>query len=420
MIKVGRFIKGQTSVKKISDKFIPLLLGVTPLLAIVFDERWVPFYIGAIIIAYFFERNKKKNYKNNAKLLIPFVLMILVFIFYTSISSNILLSVKVLERQVSLILLPLIIFTTNWNRDRIIFFLEVFVFTLSVFCLYSFGHLIWFYFTNQNWIETMNSTQNNSTYLLFKFPHLVGTHPTYWSYLLLIANLVVLANTFFGFFRQQYLVFLLWLIFNTTLILLAARTPIAINIIVHMMVFGIYQKREKNRAYKLKTLLLMIASIVAGLVLVPRISFLSEKFSDVFKDERFYLWPIALLQIKENYWILGEGLGMGSAALKEYIIKYGDIRQNYNSFDLHNQYLVHYLDMGIAGLSTLLYLISYPILRIRKILFQPESFLSIGLVLVVSISCFTESPLYRLMGIIMYSILYPTFLIAGKVLNLKS
>tara|TARA_R110001632_G_scaffold232191_2_gene372409 strand:- start:1815 stop:3083 length:1269 start_codon:yes stop_codon:yes gene_type:complete len=420
MITDKKFIEGQLNTSRIKNNILPLLLGVTPLFSIIFDEKWVPYFIGAIVIAYFLEPNKKENVKHNSKLIVPFALMVLVFILFTLVSSNILLSLKVLERQVSLILLPFIVFATNWNNARMIFFLKAFVFALSVFCLYSFGHLIWFYFTSKNWIEIMNLTQDNSTYLLFKFPHLVNTHPTYWSYLLVIANLIVLSDVFYKFFRQQYVVVFLWLIFNTTLILLAARTPLTINIVAHLLLFGIYQKSRKDRAYKIRALLLLFSFIVTGLILVPRISFLSEKFSDALQDERFYLWPIALQQIKENFFVLGEGLGMGSVVLKEYIIEYGDIRQHYNSFDLHNQYLLHYLEMGILGLFALVGLIVYPIVKIRKIIFNPGSFLSIGLVLLVAFACFTESPMYRLRGIIIVSIFYSTFLVSSKMLKSKS
>lgn len=400
------------------SSILPIILGLMPILTIVFDEKLVPVYIAILLITYFFEKNKKVNFEKNKKYLLPFVVMIGVFIIFTLVSSNILLSLKVLERQISFILLPLLIFTSNWTRERFIRFLKVFTYGLSIFCIISFGILIWFYITNHDWIYAMNQMQNNGTYLLFKFPHLVNTHPTYWSYLLVVGNIIVLANSFFSFFDSKYIGFIMLLIFNTTILLLASRTPLVINLLVFVCTFTLLFKY--NKKYSKKKLLLLLVVIVGLIFLVaPNFSLLVIKTADSFNDDRFYLWPVALEQIKQNYFVLGEGLGLGNNILKEYIIENGDLRKNYNSFDLHNQYLRHYLDMGILGFGSLFYFIFSPLMFNRKEFYSPNSFLTISIVILLSLSCTTEAPIYRLKGIIVFSIFYPIFLIAGETLVFK-
>ena len=57
MITDKKFIEGQLNTSRIKNNILPLLLGVTPLFSIIFDEKWVPYFIGAIVIAYFLEPN---------------------------------------------------------------------------------------------------------------------------------------------------------------------------------------------------------------------------------------------------------------------------------------------------------------------------------------------------------------------------
>lgn len=400
------------------ERVLPFILGTTPLLSIVFREKWVPCYIVALLVAYFFEPHKRFGYQKNKNLLVPFVIMVTVYVFFTLVSSEITTSLKVLERQTSLLLLPALIFTSNWSHTRLAFLLRVFTIALAIFCIFSFSSLLSFYLNNQDWINTMNQIQDNKAYLLFKFPHLVNTHPTYWSYLLVIGNIAVLANTSFAFLRNSYVAFFLLLIFNVTLLFLAARTPLVTNLVIHL--FALLVGRSLKGKFSWIKLISVVCIVgLIGVLVLPRISFLTLKFLDVFKDDRFYLWPVALQQIRENYFILGEGLGLGNNILKEFIILNGDVRDNYNSFDLHNQYLRHYLDMGILGLLSLLYLLFYPVLNMRPCLFHPKCFSGLGIALLFTLACLTEAPLYRLKGIIIFSIFYPAFLVSSQLLNEK-
>ncbi len=409
-------LENQERTLDLKDLVLPFVLGIMPLLSTIFHEKWVPWYIVVILIAYLFEPDKRLRYQQNKQFLAPFLIMILVFVFFTLVSSDIIKSLKVMERQTSLLLLPAIICTSNWSHARLALMLRVFVFALALFCIFSFCRLGLFYFNKQDWINTMNEMQNNQAYLLFKFPHLVHTHPTYWSYLLVIGNIIVLGNTFFCFFKKSYVAIAFLLIFNVTLLLLASRTPLAINFLIHIFALVVSRNLQENFSW-VKLFLALLAIFVLGIFIVPRISFLTLKLLDVFKDDRLYLWPIAFQKIKENYFILGEGLGLGIIALKDYIIENGDIRENYNSFDLHNQYLRHYLDMGILGLFSLFYLIVYPVLKLNDSLFSSSAFLNFSLVLLFAIGCCTEAPLYRLKGIVIFSIFYSTFLVSKKLLK---
>ncbi|MGO4919921.1 O-antigen ligase family protein [Maribacter spongiicola] len=411
---IGKHIDSPDCTKNLKGNILPFILGIMPILSIVFDEKFVPLYILSLLIVYFFENDKKKRYTQNKLFLLPFIVMISVFLIYTIVSSDILLSLKVLERQISFILIPFIICTSNWNRQRLVVFFKVFTFGLSFFCLVSFIILFWFYINNLDWINTMNQVQKNNTYLLFKYPHLVDTHPTYWSYLLIFGSIITLGNWFFSFYDKKYTGFIMLLIFNVTILLLASRTPIIINILVFIYASFLLFKNKKKNISKKKILLTFICSLIILVFIIPRINLLMVKTADTLNDDRFYLWPIAIEQIKQNYYVLGEGLGMGNVMLKEFIIENGDVRKNYTSFDLHNQYLRHFLDMGALGFFALLYFIFFPITILKGSLIQPMYFQIIAMILLLCLALITEAPLYRLKGVMVFSIFYPVFLVVSN------
>lgn len=402
--------------KKYSPFILPFLLALIPILAIVFDEKWVPFYIIVLLLFYFFEPSKKLIFKKNKKYLTPFVVMMAVYVMYTFMSSDIMLSLKVLERQVSLLLFPLIIFTLDWDSDRIHIFFKTFVITLFLFSLFSFAKLYLFYSHNIEWIETMNSMQDSETYLLFKYPYLVDTHPTYWSYLLVVGNIMVIGFGLFSqFLRSKWLIISLVIVFDITLLLLSARTPLFINLIVHIGAILVYIKfRKIHKPYGIVVGLLAVIFLILVFLFTNDLIFL--KILEIPEDERFYLWPIAFEKIRENYFLLGEGLGHGHNYLKNYIIQHGDMRRNYNSFDLHNQYLRHYLDMGLIGITALIYLLGHPIFNVSKFRLSYSYVLVCG-VFLFGLACFTEAYLFRLKGIVLFAVLTSFLVIATNSLS---
>jgi len=200
------------------------------------------------------------------------------------------------------------------------------------------------------------------------------------------------------------------IIFNCNLLILSARTPLLINVLIHVWALFLYFRKNTISSRKLISI---ISLALFGAILFFNIPLLRAKIQFIINDERFFLWPLAFEKIKENHFILGEGLGLGSEIFKNYILKNGDPRTIYHGFDLHNQYLKHWLDMGIFGLTSLLYLLLYPCTKISKLL-SSKSFLLLGFTMLFLISLNTESSLYRLNGVVIYSVFSSILLLLSK------
>lgn len=390
---------------KKAEILLPIVLALVPIIVVFSQEKLIPYLVISALLLCFIEKNIRYNFLNNRALLKPYVYIIIVYLLYTFLAADKLLALKVLERQTSLLLIPMIVFSADFSKKRLALFYNSFIFSLLIIGLFSIGVLIWFTIEYSDWILTMNQTSGNTTYLQFKYPHLMGAHPTYWSYLLILANMILICRNSLQVKIKTTLAILAWGFFNLNILYLAARTPILINILLHIAFLIVYLKKRKIHLIKLIILIGLLLTLLNIALNFPLLKF---KITSLRNDERVLLWPVAVEQIKANYFILGEGLGQGYKILKQSVILKGDTRINYKEFDLHNQYLTQYLDMGILGFISLLYLISSPFLQTsRKV--DLNNLAVIGLCLMFFIALFTESPLYRIQGVLIFAVFSSVF-----------
>ncbi|MGY3795217.1 O-antigen ligase family protein [uncultured Aquimarina sp.] len=389
--------------------FLPLVLGLIPIVAVFVGENIVPLFIILSGILFLFEKSKKENVHKTKSLLLPYLIYILVYIFYTIISSDISLALKQIERQIAIMLIPIIIFFSSWNIRRINFFLETYLIALILVCVFSLIKLSHFYFIWSDWVEI-----SKPSYFQYKFPHLLNAHPTYWSYLLIFGNAILLSNSYFKIEVNKYFSIFTIILFNCILLLLSARTPLLINLLVHIFALVIYFHRFRNQTnLKIKIFFIVIGSGLGLLLFINNSSFFVTKVQSISEDERFFLWPKAMEEIKNNYFIWGEGVGQGNEVLKLYLEKIEDTRINYKQHDLHNQFLKNYLDMGILGFLSLLFLIVYPIFNIKKY-FEFNYLLVYSHCLIFLVGTNTESVLYVLKGIILFAVFSPFVILISR------
>lgn len=393
------FFKGVLNSKGISFVF-PLLLALLPIIVVFFEEKPIPYVIIALLLLFFLRKDKSIDL-NNVKLLIkPYLLIICIYLIYTFASVDVLAGAKILERQISLLLIPLLVFSYNFNEFSFKIFFETFIYAMLLASMISFTILICFVFNHSEWIETMNQTNNSNTYLQFKFPHIIGVHPTYWSYLLIMANIFLMCSNGIKLQIKKGFVITLLIIFNFNILYLSARTPILINLLIHFISLIVYFKNRKASVIKLTGAIVLL--IVFNL-LAFNLPLNNAKINIIVDDDRVFLWPEVIKQIKANYFVLGEGLGQGKEVLRNFIIENGDPRVYYRGLDIHNQYLMHYLDMGILGLTALMYLVISPILKIKgKINFNNLPLVGFSLMFIFSL--LTESSLYLIKGIIIFAV----------------
>lgn len=377
-----------------------LILALLPIVVVFFEDKPIPAFIVSLVFITALNKQKFKNLYSNKKLLKPYLVMVLVFILYTILAIEITLGLKILERQISLILIPILVFSYNFKVSDYRFFFRIFIFSLLFIFFLSFFLLFLFMYNYSDWIYTINELSSSRTYLQFKFPHLIGAHPTYWSYLLVLGNSFLLSAKSLKLNFKNSLILVLLIIFNFNLLFLSARTPLVINIIIHIIALTIY---IKTIGLSVKKIVLGVAAISVFLILAFNLPLIKAKLLFSTSDERVYLWNAAFEQIKTNYFVLGEGLGQGVKIMKSYIVQNGDPRVHYNGFDLHNQFLTHYLEMGILGLVSLVYLILSPVIlnaQFRISIFLP----AISLSLLFMLGTLTEASLYFIKGIIIFAV----------------
>ncbi|MDF4201492.1 hypothetical protein PXD56_00905 [Maribacter sp. SA7] len=388
-------------IKMIKNGTLPFLLAIFPFIGIFLGEKYVPFLYILFALALIFEKNKKVNLYSNKKVLFPFLIAIGVFITFTIISPDFKLALKILERQISLLVIPFIIVVSKWNSSRIKIFIKIFISTTFFIGLYSIIKFSWFVVNNIDWAKHMAAEKGSMfLYLQYKFPHIIGVHPTYWSYLIISALIVLLSNKTLKVYKSKVWTIFLISFLNINLIILASRMPLLINLLIHLLFLVKYMKvNNVSLVKRLSLLFLLLTLFFVG----AKLPLLSGKLDITKNDERIYHWPTAFKTISDNYFVLGEGLGQSNEVLRREVIKYGDERIRYFGYDLHNQYLRQYMDMGILGIISLLILLFYPfILNSEKVIYKNE--INISFLILFGLGLLSESFLYRLKGIVFFTV----------------
>ena len=91
-----------------------------------------------------------------------------------------------------------------------------------------------------------------------------------------------------------------------------------------------------------------------------------------------------------------------------------DNRNSYFGIDLHNQYLKAYLDMGLLGFLSLVYMIIYPfLLSLKK---GKLVLLNLSFTLFFLMCIMTESTLYVIKGVVIFSV-FSSFFIKMQVID---
>lgn len=388
--------------KMIKNGTLPFLLGIFPFIGIFLGENNVPFLYILFALALIFEKNRKENLYFNKKVLYPFLIAIVVFITFTILSPDFKLALKILERQISLLVIPFIIVVAKWNSSRTKIFVKTFILTAFFIGLYAIIKFSWFVINNYEWVTHMAAEKGSMLlYLQYKFPHVIGVHPTYWSYLIISALIFLLSNKVLKVYESSFWAIILISFLNLNLVILASRMPLLVNLLVHFLFLGKYiMVNNVSLAKRLSLLFLLVTLFFLG----SKLPLLSGKLDIIKNDERIYHWPTAFRTISDNYFVLGEGLGQSNEVLRREVIKNGDERTRYFGYDLHNQYLRQYMDMGILGIISLLILLFYPfILNKEKSIFNDN--LNISFLILFALGLLSESFLYRLKGIVFFTVI---------------
>ena len=251
------------------------------------------------------------------------------------------------------------------------------------------------------------------TYELFAQP--LGMHPIYLSMYLIMAGFLTVdlywqqTITFWKRAALSIVIFYLFLI----IVLLASRTQIAIAAISGT-IFIIYIAIKNG--YLMRGLLFLALMAVGGLFIVLKNPVIRERIIDSNKPNahysenkygegglslRTYKWRYTMQAIKDSPWV-GSGTGDAQDVLQTYYKK-NDFTIGYeNRFNAHNQYLQVLLEFGIVGLASLL--VGWLLPAISA--FRRKDWLAFSFMLLLLLSCMTESMLEVNKGIAFFAFFY--------------
>lgn len=371
------------------------LILVTTIFLPFFYVKSVPFLIFLLLLFWILKNKSFKDSGTKFKFYFPYLFYALIFLVIFLLQDHSNSALKILERQTSFIILPFLILFKDWSKLELISFKKYYINTTLCIAVFSIIALLYFYFTNVDFVNTMDET-----YLQWKLPHLLGFHPTYFGLAIVVANILNLTSLEKeqNIFKKK--AFYTSIFLTIYLIYLSPRTAVFCQILVWSWL--VLSKVFVKKLFKFNKYGYLTGISIFITVVIFCSKYVINKFSNSISDRRFILWKPALKAIKENHYIFGEGLGNGKVLINNYI-QYNNLHQ-FEAPDLHNQYLMNYLDLGILGVFIILVILIFPLLFLKNkelILF----------LLVFSIAMLTESFLYVVKGVVFFLVLSCFFII---------
>ena len=386
--------------KKYKENVFPALL-VLMIFGTLLFIRLAPLFIALLTLVWFFKFKTFQNFSLKLKWIWPFLFYFFVFGIAFFFSENTIEGLKILERHISFIVLPFLIYCKKWSKSELDFFCKFYVQIVFVISVVSLICLLYFYLTNVDFVHSMDDT-----YLQWKLPHLLGFHPTYFGFNIVVANIILLTSSNNNNLKNSSLYGALFLSFY--LVYMSPRTAILCQFIV--WIWFVYNRFSSTETPKYIKTTFAVISLSIMIFLAFKSEYFVTKLMNSISDKRFMLWEPAYDLIKENYFLLGEGLGNGEIQITQYI-NTNNLTQ-FQVSDLHNQFLMNYLDLGFFGLLAILLLVLRPL-----IYFKDKALYLFSLIFFISI--FTESFLYVIKGIVLFIILSSIFILRASLLTVK-
>ncbi|CAN5813300.1 hypothetical protein BH24BAC1_BH24BAC1_27550 [soil metagenome] len=318
------------------------------------------------------------------------------------------------EKSLSLFLLPLVLTGSSFTRRTLDLVLLSFVGACFVATVVSY---ITVYF---------NYLQYNDVYLTFaqghfrdNFASYLRLHPTYFTLylsfsILVLFHFLLTKGRSVPLFYKGLMVLLLFY-FGGTAILLSARMPLA-TLFFLLLTFGLgllFQKR--------KFLLLgaMVTTLAGALYLAVTHPLLNKRFREVSETsftpptgERFNSTNLRVgilrcgIEGLEQAWLFGFGTGDPQLFLNQCYREKGYSPILYeDSLNVHNAYLQAWLTIGLAGFMWLLVILVVP----GVLAYRYGYYLFLAFLLLIGLTCLTESLLNAQKGVVFFSFFYSLF-----------
>lgn len=352
----------------------------------------------------------KKNIYSIILLSLPYILALC----STLYSSNYKEATFVLEKQMTLLILPIFI-GCSLKGNQIKFRLIIWSFLISIFCVCS--YLLLKFYNHYHIIKNILSFQEFlNLQLHHQFSSPLNMHATYLSIYVCFS----IASSIYILFNSKSIhkmILILFLpIYMASLIILSSRI-IFVPLIIIFFVLPFYISKKSLFVY----LLLLVASFTIGYYTMISFKAFETRFkTDTLRELNIKLneknifdaatilksndatraerWKCAIELIQEKPF-LGYGTGDEKIQLSKKYTKYKLTNSLTNNFDSHNQYLAFMIKSGIFGLIAYLILIGYSI----YISIKNRNYYHFTFILIISITSLTENILESNKGILFFA-----------------
>lgn len=390
--------------------FIPIHYKIPPVIIVLLVLNWLinPSNIKKTI------NHIKSNYA-----LLSLVLFFLLYAVGMFFSNNIHFGLKVLETNLSLILLPLIYLAyTSKTKEKIETYLKFFVTGSIVYTILCFGYATYAFFkpVYTDLYGVMYDLGFN--YFFYSYVSLFF-HPSYTAMFSLFALFIISTGLIQKKILFNWKILISIILLVVFVLLLSSKSGWLGLILLSLYVF--WNLISKKQILKVLYILIPLVSLFILLNIlytpsfskrIPKVDNIKNALNEKNKDNkevttggdgnaaRVLIWKASLELFSDN--ILGLGTGDAKELLLEKYQQKGMSTEYKYQLNCHNQYLSTGLSIGILGLILLLGMLFYS-------LFQSIKYNQIvlgGFIILVSFNFLFESMLETQKGIVFFSFFY--------------
>lgn len=362
------------------------------------------------------KENKSSIFK---KLLQPIPILFFLLFFWQAVSilysDNLTLAWKNLEGKLSLIILPLILFTFRFTKSQLFLYSKYIVYSLSATCIFLLS------------VSIINYIQKGNFLIYHEFIEVLDLHAVIFSYYLFGGILLILhlLSSKKLESKETKLVIASGVIMLVSLVVSASKNVLVVSSIAS--IYYLYRAFSNNQLSKksvLAVIVLLVISLGFALTFKPvkdRLSELTElngieNFEKLKKNERLThedlikfngttlrlaFWKIGIEQLLEKERLM---IGLTPADRRAIINKEFErtgIAPAFKNYNLHNQFIQTFVELGLIGL--LIYIVLH--LSILKFAVKSKNHLLTIFFLAFFIFQITESVLERNKGLVFFLIM---------------
>ena len=307
---------------------------------------------------------------------------------------------SMMERQSSLLLIPFV-FTLLKNETRLFIYQQRlwFVFACIVSCFA--GNLLYLFDGG------LTGTVSHVSYRLF-FEKITSMHPTYMGLFITFSIALLMTNENWNASIKGWVKGLIYLVLFVFLFALLPKSPIVALLVI---LSHFFVRNRKNKQI-LQPLMVSMATAVLVAFLLPTSAQRINEFTaltqnggtqnviDNSVNMRKLIWMIDTDLLKEN-WVWGIGPGKLNAEIfMQYFNRSISAGFPLGYYDTHNQYIFFWLCFGLLGITLFLFML---IIQFWKSI-KHNNDLYLYLLILLTITFFTENVLSRQHGVIFYSV----------------